>query len=168
MAKRSMQEKIIVGVDGSDASIEAIRQGVRLAAATGREVEAWTCWEYPAGHEAYVAMGIDGFAHEAAATLQQAVAAAFDGEPPANFHTRLVHGAPRQALIQASRKAALLVVGRRGRGGFHGLALGSVSSSCLAHAHCPVLVVHGEDLARNTNPAPGWPRRIPNRDTEGV
>jgi hypothetical protein len=39
----------------------------------------------------------------------------------------------------------MLVVGRRGHGGFMGLHLGSVSTACVAHAECPVLVVHTND-----------------------
>ena len=54
MAKAA-EGKIIVGVDGSDASIEALRHGSRLALALGISLEAWGCWEYPAGYEGYLA-----------------------------------------------------------------------------------------------------------------
>ncbi|MFF2298171.1 universal stress protein [Arthrobacter sp. NPDC058127] len=155
MATRSQHDKIVVGVDGSDASIEALRQAHRLASALGANVEGWICWDFPAGHEAYEMMGRDGFSHQASEILQDAMAKAFGPELPRNVRTRLVLGAARESLIDASRFASLLVVGRRGHGGFNGLLLGSVSAACVAHAHCPVLVVHEPEAAKHPEPRPG-------------
>jgi nucleotide-binding universal stress UspA family protein len=55
-----------------------------------------------------------------------------------------VNDHPAPALIDASKEAGLLVVGSRGLGGFQQLSLGSVSSHCIHHAHCPVVVVRGD------------------------
>jgi len=52
-----------------------------------------------------------------------------------------VPGNPSEVLIEASKEAVLLVVGSRGVGGFLGLVMGSVSTQCVQHSHCPVLVV---------------------------
>jgi nucleotide-binding universal stress UspA family protein len=57
----------------------------------------------------------------------------------------LVPGNPSEVLVDESRGASLLVVGARGRGGFRGMLLGSVSIHCVQQAHCPVVVVREAD-----------------------
>jgi len=134
--------RIVVGVDGSEPSIEALRQAQRLAVPLGAKLLANAYWDYPQVYAGYVMMGIEGFEEGAAATLEQAVKTAFGAETPSNVISNLVRGHPRESLIAASREADMIVVGRRGHGGFGGLLLGSVSSALVAHSHCPVLVVH--------------------------
>jgi nucleotide-binding universal stress UspA family protein len=137
--------RIVVGVDGSAPSIEALRQAQRLATPLGAKVLANAYWDYPQVYAGYVMVGIEGFEERAAQILDEAVRTAFGDETPSNVVTNLVRGHPRDALIEATRDADLVVVGRRGHGGFGGLLLGSVSSALVAHAHCPVLVVHTPD-----------------------
>ncbi|TLM73588.1 universal stress protein [Pseudarthrobacter sp. NamB4] len=134
--------RIVVGVDGSEASIAALRQAQRLATPLGAKVLANAYWDYPQVYTGYVMMGIEGFEERAAEILDEAVRTAFDGDTPSNVISSLIRGHPRESLIEASREADMVVVGRRGNGGFGGLLLGSVSSALVAHAHCPVLVVH--------------------------
>ncbi|MFD5277671.1 universal stress protein [Pseudarthrobacter sp. NPDC058362] len=135
-------QRILVGVDGSDASLEALRQAQRLAAALHAQVDATAYWDYPQAYAGYVAVGFEEFEEEAGAVLRKAMADTFGGDTPSNVHPRLVRGHPRDSLIEASRHADLVVVGKRGHGGFGGMLLGSVTSALVAHAHCPVLVVH--------------------------
>lgn len=132
--------KIVVGVDGSDSSVEALRQAQLFAVPLAADVEALACWEYPNMYANYVALGIGGFREHAQELLDGAVSKAFGTKRPSNVRTRLVEGLARTILIEASEDADLLVLGPRGHGGFAGLLLGSVTSACIAHAHCPVLV----------------------------
>jgi nucleotide-binding universal stress UspA family protein len=144
-------EIFVVGVDGSEASVEALRQAQRLAVPIGAKVLATACWDDPQVYTGYVAMGIDRFEERVMMALNEALHQAFGDDIPANVVPRVVRGHPRNSLIDASRHADLIVVGRRGPGGFGGLLLGSVSSACVAHAHCPVLVVHSPEKKAKEN-----------------
>jgi nucleotide-binding universal stress UspA family protein len=73
--------------------------------------------------------------------LHERVQRVRERHPAVAVELRVVQDDPRAALRDASREAALLVVGARGRGAFAGLLLGSVSASTVAHARCPVAVV---------------------------
>jgi nucleotide-binding universal stress UspA family protein len=136
---------IVVGVDGSEASVEALRQAQRLAVPLGATVLATAYWDDPQVYAGYVAMGIDRFEERVMMILKEALVRAFGQDTPPNVIPRVIRGHPRDSLIDASRHADMIVVGRRGHGGFGGLLLGSVSSACVAHGHCPVLVVHSPE-----------------------
>jgi nucleotide-binding universal stress UspA family protein len=135
------RQLIVVGVDGSPRSKDALRQAQRLAKVTGCSLKAVMAWQYPM-------LGLPPIPwdpeEDAEDVLSQTVIDAFGGEVPPDLERAVVQGQPAQVLAEASRGAEMLVVGSRGRGGFTGLLLGSVSSAVAAHAHCPVLITHGE------------------------
>jgi nucleotide-binding universal stress UspA family protein len=140
---------VVVGVDGSEESCRALRWGAYLSRATGARLNAVTIWHLPATYawsEGYTYMPSTwDILGEAEKLLAQTVDAAFGADRPADLHQSAVEGRPTEALLELSRTATLLVVGSRGRGGFKGMVLGSVSAACAAHALCPVVVVHGEE-----------------------
>ncbi|MYS44191.1 universal stress protein, partial [Streptomyces sp. SID5998] len=72
--------------------------------------------------------------------LAEALAGRQEQYPQVPVDHVLVKGDAREALIEASGRAGLLVLGARGHGGFAGLLLGSVSQAVLHHATCPVTV----------------------------
>jgi len=136
----------VVGVDGSDGSVAALRWAVRYGAATGTPVRAVLVWHYPTaagqppvGHapEA-VTQEVEG--HEAA-ILREAIRKAAADAPGADVHGEVVYGHPVEVLIEESGHADVLVVGRRGHEGFLARHLGSVSLHCVNAAQCPVVVV---------------------------
>lgn len=134
--------KIVVGVDGSESSVEALKMAARLAPALDTGIHAIACWHFPRIYEGYVPPDFEAFEASAKEKLEKALQEAFGSDQPAGLTTELMRGPAPELLVQAGEEAALLVVGRRGHGGFRGMHLGSVSSACVAHAACPVLVLH--------------------------
>ena len=96
-------------------------------------------------------------------TLDAAIAKAYEGQDSAGVEKRTAYGHPAQALIEASKEADLLVVGRHGHGAFTGMLLGSVSIHCVTGAFCPVVVVRGSDGETEPGPLPGARRPDPRR-----
>ncbi|QOC92540.1 universal stress protein [Micromonospora craniellae] len=123
---------VLIGVDGSESAELAVGYGAEEAFRRGGTLVL--------AHVADERHADDG---EAAALLATAAASARGSHPGLTVEERLITAAkPDQALIEATSDAALVVAGSRGRGGFAGLLLGSVSQALVQHARCPVLVAH--------------------------
>jgi nucleotide-binding universal stress UspA family protein len=138
----SGRASIVVGVDGSDYSKDALRWAARQAELTGGTVDAIAAWGYPAFYGWAPADSQDlDFPRFAEQALARAVDEVLGSHHPAWLRTRVVEGHAAQVLVEASADADLLVVGSRGYGGFAGALLGSVSTYCVHHAHCPVTVI---------------------------
>ncbi|MGI5255934.1 universal stress protein [Streptomyces angustmyceticus] len=139
---------IVVGVDGSASSKEALRWAVRQAELTGCRVDAVIAWEYP---PLYGSIGWVDAPQEIAGSIKLAAARALDDAiqevaktgDVSPVHAAVAYGTAAAVLLEAARDASLLVVGSRGHGGFSGALLGSVSQHCTQHAPCPVVVVRG-------------------------
>jgi len=135
---------IVVGVDGSQPSLDALSWAVNYAALVGADVDAVISWHYP------VNAGPGGFpsdwipADDARKVLADAVETALGKGVPPTLRQLVREGNAAQVLLDETKDAQLLVVGSRGHGGFAGLLLGSVSANCAEHAQCPVLVIHGK------------------------
>lgn len=139
-------ERIVVGFDGSPSSKAALRWALKLAKATGAEIEAVHAWQHPISFGTPVALlpGED-IAAEAGTALATAIGDATSGDSDVTVRRRVVLGDPASVLLGQAENADLLVVGNRGYGGFARSLLGSVSQHCIHHATCPVVVVRDED-----------------------
>jgi len=134
-------ERIVVGVDGSEISRAALQWAVDEARRRTATVEAIHVLHQPFvyGYAYLAEVETDDYAEEAQKVLNEAIAA-IDTTGVA-VEPRVIAGGPSQVLVEAAKGADLLVVGSRGRGGFSGLLLGSVSQQVAHHAPCPVVII---------------------------
>jgi nucleotide-binding universal stress UspA family protein len=142
-------ERIVAGVDGSQASYDALRWAAleaRRRSARLDIVHAWVVPELlvPTGA---VFVGAPEELERASTVVLDTARAWLDSElddeggKPPEYELRSVAGSPAAALLERARGADLLVLGARGVGSFRGLILGSVSQQCASHATCPTVVV---------------------------
>jgi nucleotide-binding universal stress UspA family protein len=138
---------IVVGVDGSAASDEALRWAIAEAQQWDGRVVAIHAWDVP--YSAYSVPGvvIDDDAVEVAAKqlLTDALARAVDG-PAFALEEHVVRGRAAEVLLRAAEDADLVVVGSRHLGAVGRLFLGSVSTAVTHHAPCAVVVVREPSL----------------------
>ncbi|HTK68097.1 MAG TPA: universal stress protein [Pseudonocardia sp.] len=144
-ADPSPSRPIVVAIDGSDSSIAALRWASRQAELTHSPLRAVYAWQVPQAYgyvPAIEPLTWDGIARS---TLEEAIGKGLGADAAARVERLIVRGHPAQVLMDAAGDADLIVVGSRGRGGFAGLLLGSVSQYVVTHARCPVVVVRDAD-----------------------
>ena len=139
------QSRIVVGVDGSDASRDALLWAAGQAELVNGQLDVVMTWELPTNY-GWVPPYPEDFDPEADTRrlLEATVAPVLADHPGLDVHTTVIEGHPAPVLIDAAQDAALLVVGSRGHGAFAGMLLGSVSEHCVTNAHCPVLVTRDQ------------------------
>jgi nucleotide-binding universal stress UspA family protein len=144
MEHETRARRIVVGTDGSPASEPALRWAAREAADRGDSLDVVHAWRVPSADYAYGGLYTDlvPFEREGQDVLDRAVASLAElGSALPELRPLLVEETAAAALLRAAWGAELLVVGSRGRGGFVGLLLGSVSQYCVSRAPCSVAVV---------------------------
>jgi len=145
LARISSAGPVVVGVDGSVSSEAALEFAFDEAASRKTPLVAANAWfgnalEDLDADNPRVRAEAEARSH---ALLSEATAGWRGKYPSVDVELRAVHDInPVWSLVRASRDASLLVVGSRGRGGFTSLLLGSVGHGLIAHAECPVAIVH--------------------------
>ncbi|MGH3029370.1 MAG: universal stress protein [Gaiellaceae bacterium] len=158
---------IVVGVDASAGSNAALRWALDEARLRGARLRVVHVYQPPrmplteAGVGAAGGMGVPVFAENADEFERAAKAEATnlieeglrrtggDSLRGLEIERAAVEGPPAQTLIESARGAELLVLGSRGRGGFLGLLLGSISQQCAQHPPCPVVILPPPDEAES-------------------
>jgi len=136
--------RIVVGIDGSGDSADALRFACRRAELTGEVVVAVRAWKIGPvlmDHQGLLPDTIGTTTEDNELLLAESVAGVRADHPDVTLLEEAIPVAPGRALVDESRTASLVVMGSRGRGAFAGMLLGSVSHEVLCRAHCPVAIV---------------------------
>ncbi|MBM0276957.1 universal stress protein [Micromonospora tarensis] len=143
-----MNRPVVVGVDGSPASLVAAEHAARAALLRSRPLLLVHGYLHPFGYGVPLnpyELGVPVPSEQAQKMLERTAADLTDRWPGLVAEVRQIAGGPGATLVEESRRAELVVVGSRGLGGFAGLLLGSVGAQVAAHARCPVLVIRPDE-----------------------
>jgi nucleotide-binding universal stress UspA family protein len=141
-------ERIVVGVDGSEGGAAALEFAAGEAAFRGARLRIVSAWQVPAvAYGGHLGPPLDpatwdAFGVRAQQVADDALAAVKKLHPSLEGEALAIEGQPADVLLEQGADATLIVVGRRGLGGFRSLLLGSVSQQVVQHAACPVVVVN--------------------------
>jgi nucleotide-binding universal stress UspA family protein len=147
--RATVQGGVVVGHDGSGCAQEALQWAAALAERAQWPLHVVRAWRIatapqPSSWEPGFVPPISDYERAVQADLESDVAALLGAERASGVSCHVVHAPPVKALTEAARGADVLVVGARGRGGFAGLLLGSVSDQVTRHAPIPVTVVRSD------------------------
>jgi nucleotide-binding universal stress UspA family protein len=153
-SETSERREVTVGVDDPDRSREVVRTALDEARRRGTNLRLLHAWHYSSAYDDLVFDGDSGRRHEAEQTraLDSGFEALLARYPDVKTEVVVRHARPADALVEESRNAALLVVGRHRHTIPLGPHLGSVARAALRHGTCPVMVV---DPVRAAAPASG-------------
>ena len=143
--------RVVVGVDGSPSSLAALRFAADTAWLRRARLQVVHAWRDPAlrGYHGRTLPPVEPALEEARTTLRESLRGGLAGVSGLPVDSRLIEGPPHRALLEAAQGADLLVLGSRGRGGWQGLLLGSVSLRCLTLSTAPVAVVRAQQEVPN-------------------
>ena len=140
---------IVVGVDGSKGSLEALRWAAAQAQLTGASLDVVTAWAFPEhGTPFGIVFDLASVADPTARAreaLDRAIFETLGNHEQIDLRAEVIPGDEAPVLLEAARDADMLVVGNRGRGAFAGMLLGSVGEQCVRHSPCPVVVVRDHE-----------------------
>ncbi|MEC3957886.1 universal stress protein [Nocardia sp. CDC153] len=138
---------VIVGVDGTENSLPAVRMAFEEASLRKAPLIAVHSWCDTSGFDLEV-VGWETIRQSEDVLLAEGLAGFGEEFPDVSVERHVTYETPVRALLDYSDRAQLLVVGTHGRGGFAGVVLGSVSTALLHVANCPVLVVRSQEESR--------------------
>lgn len=142
---------VVVGVDGSPCSLLALGFAFDQAASRGVPLHVVRAWMPPASRWRPPHFDVERIAAAERKELDDLLAGWRDKHPDVEVTSEIVADNPGRVMVDATRNASLVVVGSRGRGGFRGLLLGSISQHLLHHSGCPVAVVR--EVPSSSDPA---------------
>jgi nucleotide-binding universal stress UspA family protein len=141
---------IVVGVDGSEPSLNALRWAAEQARMTGATLRVLTTWQVATGTGWVPTFPVD-YDPQAVArqALDEAVTETLGADPDVAVERIVKEGHAAPVLLAAAKDADLLVVGSHGHGAFAGMLIGSVSEHLVRHAPCAIVVVHCDKHSRH-------------------
>lgn len=166
MWDRHRPDRIVVGVDGSLGSLEALRQAVHGGRATGRSVEVVRVWRpsvcsYDSTDFTITNPDVARYQQQC---LDESLTCALGGRPDdieIHTHVRAWEGNSGRVLTRFAGGANdLLMIGASRGGRLSGLRPNSVGRYCVGHARCALLVVPLPELARSVGQTPWYGKRL--------
>ncbi|NMB23611.1 MAG: universal stress protein [Corynebacterium sp.] len=151
----SVEDIVVVAVDGSEASKQAVRWAANTANKRGIPLRLASSYTMP---QFLYAEGMvppqelfDDLQAEALEKIDEARAIAHEMAPDIKIGHTIAEGSPIDMLLEMSKSVTMIVMGSRGLGGLSGMVMGSVSGAVVSHAQCPVVVVREDSSVNEDN-----------------